>query len=222
MKNTTYILEKIKIEGEFRDIIAKSNGKNVSVTWNGATTTLASALASIYSSLVGVSSGAGADVEDYVDGKISDAINELINGAPETYDTLKEIADYIASHEETASALNAAIGNKVDKADGKGLSTEDFTTALKTALENLDALGLTAERIAAWDNKAEKTTATTSAAGLMSAADKLRLDNLRGVRYGTSVPDDMLEGELFVRVVEEEDMENPAPGADEDPDAGQE
>lgn len=45
---------------------------------------------------------------------ISDAISDLINGAPGTYDTLKEIADYISQHEEVVDALNAAIGNKAD------------------------------------------------------------------------------------------------------------
>ena len=50
-------------------------------------------------------------IVDYVDEKI----NDLIGGAPGTYDTLKEIADYIASHEEVAEALNQAITNKADK-----------------------------------------------------------------------------------------------------------
>ena len=34
---------------------------------------------------------------------------------PGTYDPLKEIADYIAAHEEVAEALNQAITNKADK-----------------------------------------------------------------------------------------------------------
>ena len=50
-------------------------------------------------------------IVDYVDEKI----NDLIGGAPGTYDTLKEIADYIAAHEEVAEALNQAITNKADK-----------------------------------------------------------------------------------------------------------
>jgi hypothetical protein len=35
--------------------------------------------------------------------------------------------------------INTALGNKVDKVSGKQLSTEDFTTALKTKLEGLNA-----------------------------------------------------------------------------------
>ncbi len=71
---------------------------------------------------------------------INDRINELVDGAPETFDTLKEIADYIAKHEEIATALNEAIGNKVDKEDGKGLTSNDFTDADKNKLDGLENL----------------------------------------------------------------------------------
>ncbi len=46
---------------------------------------------------------------------INERMTELIGGAPETFDTLKEIADYIASHQEVADALTEAIGAKADK-----------------------------------------------------------------------------------------------------------
>lgn len=50
-------------------------------------------------------------IVDFVNEKIA----ELIGGAPATYDTLKEIADYISSHKDVSDALNAAIANKADK-----------------------------------------------------------------------------------------------------------
>lgn len=40
-------------------------------------------------------------------------------------------------------SVNAALANKVDKISGKGLSTEDFTSSLKTKLEGI-AVGATA------------------------------------------------------------------------------
>jgi len=192
---TSYILEKIKLEGVLHDVLAKTNGDNTTVTYAGKSQTLTSALASIMTSMSAL------PTTDNVDTKISAAISELIGGAPETYDTLKEIADYIETHQDTVDLLNEAIGKKVDKVEGKGLSTEDFTTELKTALEALADLGLTAEKVAAWDAKAEATEATTEKAGLMSAADKTKLDGLNGVRYGTEVPADMQNGEMFVRIV---------------------
>lgn len=193
MATTKYILEQIKIEGILKDLITKSNGENVTVTYNGAETTLAAALANIYQSITNLPTADG------VDTKISAAIDGLIGGAPETYDTLKEVADYISAHKEVSDALSAAIGGKVDKVEGKGLSTEDFTSTLKTKLENMAAV--TDAEKAAWNAKADKTKASASADGLMAKEDKARLDGLRGVRYGETPPDDMQDGELFVRVV---------------------
>ncbi len=42
-------------------------------------------------------------------------INALVNGAPETLDTLKEIADAITQNETVVQALNTAIGKKLNK-----------------------------------------------------------------------------------------------------------
>lgn len=58
-------------------------------------------------------------------------------GVPEAYDTFKELADYIERHQTVADALVAAVGNKVDKIEGKGLSTNDFTTEDKNKLEGI-------------------------------------------------------------------------------------
>lgn len=58
-------------------------------------------------------------------------------GVPEAYDTFKELADYIERHQAVADALVAAVGNKVDKIEGKGLSTNDFTTDDKNKLEGI-------------------------------------------------------------------------------------
>jgi hypothetical protein len=50
---------------------------------------------------------------DYTDRKIA----QLINGAPETLDTLKEIADEIAKNKTVVESINAAIGIKANAAD---------------------------------------------------------------------------------------------------------
>lgn len=51
--------------------------------------------------------------EEYVDIKVA----ELVDNAPETLNTLKEVADALNENASTAEALNQAIGNKVDKTD---------------------------------------------------------------------------------------------------------
>lgn len=195
MANTKYVLQKIKIGGVAQDVLARTTGEYTTVKYNGNEVTLTAALASILTELSKQSTS------EAVDTKISAAISELIGGAPETYDTLKEIADYIASHEDVVTALNEAIGNKVAKVEGKGLSAEDFTTILKEKLEAMPAI--TAAQVEQWNAKAGTSVASAEANGLMSKEDKARLDGLRGVRYGTEVPSDLKDGELFIQVVEE-------------------
>lgn len=73
-------------------------------------------------------------------------ISDLPNDA--NYVNLNEVKNYvdpidetlrsdIASHGTRLSTLENAIQNKVDKVDGKGLSTNDFTTEYKTQLDDL-------------------------------------------------------------------------------------
>ena len=57
----------------------------------------------------------GVDDERTIVDYINEEIAALINGAPETFDTLKEIAEYIESHKSVSEALNAAIAGKADK-----------------------------------------------------------------------------------------------------------
>ena len=133
-----------------------------------------------------------------VEGLISDAIDALIDGAPATYDTLKEISDWIATHQDEYAALIAAIAGKVDKVEGKQLSTEDYTTAEKTKLAGIEAGannytlptatasalgGIKVGANLAIDSSTgvlsgDYSAATTSAAGLMSATDKTKLDGI--------------------------------------------
>lgn len=55
------------------------------------------------------------EVAKTVDDAAKAAVAEVVGGAPETFDTLKEIADYIEEHKSVEETLNAAIGNKADK-----------------------------------------------------------------------------------------------------------
>ena len=71
--------------------------------------------------------------KEYVTQKIS----ELVNSAPETLDTLNELATALNNDPNFATTIVTQLGTKVDKIEGKQLSTEDFTTALKILLESL-------------------------------------------------------------------------------------
>ena len=172
--NTKYILEQIKVEGQLKELLVKSNGENVAVTYNGKETTLAAALAEIFTSLTSLPTDTG------VDAKISAAIGELVAGAPEAGDTLKELFDLIGNNKDAMDLLETAIGGKV--------SHEELEEALEALSQSI------AESL---------TEATAEKAGLMSAADKKRLDGVGGIWVGTQPPEDMRDGDLFVRVVSE-------------------
>lgn len=75
-----------------------------------------------------------ADVATAISGLRTELMGE---GVPEAYDTFKELADYIEEHQEAADALNAAIGSKVDKAEGKDLSSNDYTDEDKAKLDGI-------------------------------------------------------------------------------------
>lgn len=127
---------KTKIEQKIVELMVKSQVTNIYM--DDGSTTLAAKLAEMVASIN--EKAKKTEVTSEISSAVSTAIDGLIAGAPGTYDTLKEIADYIAAHEEVTTALNAAIGNKVDKVEGKQLSTEDFTTAYKTVLDGIGAL----------------------------------------------------------------------------------
>ena len=112
----------------------------------------------------------------------------------------------ISKNTDDIQVLNGNLANKVDKVTGKGLSTNDYTTAEKNKLagiaqganktvvdttfsnsstnpvENrvikteLDRFSTAVEQ--ALNGKASKDVATTTANGLLSSADKLKLNNL--------------------------------------------
>lgn len=65
--------------------------------------------------------------QDYVDTKVAD----LVNSAPETLDTIGEIAQALKEHQDVADAITEAIGKKADKEDLpsiEGLASEAFVT----------------------------------------------------------------------------------------------
>lgn len=69
-------------------------------------------------------------------------IAELINGAPATADTLKEIADLIADNKSVVDALDAAIGQKADQVELEthvNNSTIHFTASERTKLAGIAA-----------------------------------------------------------------------------------
>ncbi len=96
------------------------------------------------------SDGVYAQAAGYVDLKIA----ELVNGAPETLDTLREIADAMADNEGVVGALEAAIGNKASEAElqahasnGNVHITRSEREGLHSAVEKLKGVEEGANRV---------------------------------------------------------------------------
>ena len=80
------------------------------------------------------------DLEGYAtQDDVNDAISGLVNGAPAALDTLNELADALGDNDDAVATLTNQLSNKVDKVSGKGLSSNDYTTAEKTKLAGIAA-----------------------------------------------------------------------------------
>lgn len=209
------VLTQMMIDGVLQNIMVQTGADNVIVD-AAKGEMLSTRLASIATSLAGMNSS------KEVDTKIKAAIDDLIGGAPETYDTLKEIADYIASDSTAMDALNKAILTKVDKVEGKGLSANDFTSALKTKLEGIAAGATKVEKsttngsikINGVDNVVYAHPATAGNKHIPAGGavgQSLIYGGSSGtaawgtaptiVRSGASTPQDLQEGELFFKIL---------------------
>jgi len=96
------------------------------------------------------------------DNKITEKVSEIVSGAPEDFDTLKEMSDWLEAHEDSAATMNSAIqknkddisaaneaieknvedisnlnAGKVDKEDGKSLVSDSEITRL-AGVDNYD------------------------------------------------------------------------------------
>lgn len=209
------VLVQMMIDSTLQNIMLQTSADNVIVDVAKGEM-LSTRLASIATALAGMNSATE------VDSKISKAIDDLIGGAPETYDTLKEIADYIASDSTAMDALNKAILNKVDKVDGKGLSANDFTSALKTKLEGIATGATKVEKSTTNGNVKINGVETTVYSHPTSAGNKhipsggaanqvLVYGGSSGtaawgtpktiVRSGATTPQNLQEGELFFKIL---------------------
>lgn len=68
---------------------------------------------------------------------VSDAIAQIIDEAPETFDTLKEVADYIASDETRAAQILAAIAEIQDDLQSVGSDMDTLEGKIDHAFDNL-------------------------------------------------------------------------------------
>ena len=78
-----------------------------------------------------------AATKKYVDDAAAAAAAKIVDSAPDTLNTLNLLAEALGDDPKFATTIATQIGTKVDKVDGKGLSTNDYTTAEKTKLNGI-------------------------------------------------------------------------------------
>ncbi len=65
---------------------------------------------------------------------------EIIDNAPENLNTLNELAAALKENSDIMAMLTEAIGKKVDKVEGKVLSSNDFTDEEKEKLDGIEEI----------------------------------------------------------------------------------
>lgn len=213
-----------KIGGVLKDLMVKTTADQVFID---DSTTLAAKLTELVNALDGKAAAththAQADVtglEDALTARptteamntaISTAISGLINGAPETYDTLKEIADYIDAHQDVVDALNASIGSKADASVVATL--QETVTAIKAVTDSLGALATKDSVVESDLDEALKAKINAAAEGNHSHGNKAVLDGITAdlvtawngksaIYYSATQPIGLAEGDLWVQLID--------------------
>lgn len=186
-----------------------------------------SAIATGNSDAIAVLNGTG---EGSVSKTVADKIAEIIDGAPESFDTLKEISDWINSHTKDAAAMNTAIQNNTsaisahtDRTDnphsvtkaqlGLGNVENKSSAAIRDEITKknvTDALGYTPP-----ESDTTYGIATQQAAGLESAADKTKLDGITDSADAVSFTRSLTSGTKIGTInINGKDIEIYAPSAE--------
>lgn len=156
-----------KIKALIKDIVAKSAYDDSSIK------TQINANKTAIDTLNGDASQVGSVAK-----QVADAVASIVANAPEAYDTLVEISDWISSHSNDASAMNTSILANTNAINVlKALvGTLPDGTAAKTIIEYIDSK-VTGVKDWTADINAAKTEAISTAAGdATTKADKALAD----------------------------------------------
>lgn len=124
-----------------------------------------------------------------VDGIVTEKIAEVVANAPEDFDTLKEIADWIDGHEDRATAMNSEI--KANAAEISDILAEQQTqnsdiTALQSEIEQIsDLRPVTNDEIGTIISNDNTAVAEYAYLNLKGLSELMRLMNLIRIRTYT-------------------------------------
>jgi uncharacterized protein YbjQ (UPF0145 family) len=86
-----------------------------------------------------------ASTEDTIQGYISESIAELLNGAPEAFDTLKELADALGNNANSITSILTTLATKANAADLATVATSGSYNDLTDTPAAFDPIGLATE-----------------------------------------------------------------------------
>ncbi|MDD6828006.1 MAG: hypothetical protein PUE12_18210 [Oscillospiraceae bacterium] len=130
------------VNGKTGDVVLPTDSSLSSTSENPVQNKVVNSAISDINALIGASSVSsqisaavnGLATETYVNTKVAG----IVNSAPETLDTLNELAAALGNDPNFATTVATQIGTKVDKVNGKGLSTNDYTTKEKNKLAGIE------------------------------------------------------------------------------------
>ena len=210
-KNVTL---RMMYEGAIVELFAKTGVQNVVVDDTGKT--LATKLAEIEADIQ--AAVAGGFTAEQAQAVAAQEIAKWVGEAPEAGDTLLELFNLISGNQGAIETINTAITGKVDKVEGKGLSTNDLTNDLLALLQSVSNGANKTEKSDTngnikIDGQEVKVYTHPTGAGnehLPSGGNVgqvLRADGSgkgvwgENVRSGASVPSDLAEGEFFIEIL---------------------
>lgn len=130
----------------------------------------------------------GESVEDIIDERVA----SLVDSAPDTLNTLNELAAALGDNPNFVTTIATEIGKKVDKVDGKDLSTNDFTDEYKTKLDGLENITFeeTDPTVPAWAKEANKPTYTADEVGALSKDTQLFSGDYNDLENAPNITED--------------------------------
>lgn len=135
---------------------------------------------------------------------VDEHIAAMVDSAPETLNTLNELATALGDDPNFATTVATEIGSKVDKIDGKGLSTNDFTDDYKEKVDSaLQSFEESDPTVPAWAKAETKPTYTANEVGAISYAEAQSLtdEQKAQARLNIGAGEDSFSGKY-------EDLEN--------------
>ncbi len=177
-----------KVGEELKRLLPTTEAANVEFTdKEGNPTDLATVIAEIITELE--STATTANMNTAIKTAVDKAVADLVGGADESGDTLKELFDLIQNNKDVMSTLNQAIGGKVSKEEGKSLVADTLIAVLEK---------VTNQKIAAWDKAQANIVEEVKVNGVAQSVDGNKAVDLTVpvITVSATVPTDMKPGDM--------------------------